>query len=148
MFALAVGAVLAGAAPPAPQPRIVGLEARLFLANSGRLSDNVLSSEGYYGTWNAIIDDDPANDALILVKIGTAPQLGEEAFVKGPLTITARSGRKLLGQRRFPNFLIPARGTSAQALYLSDIGCAGHVLVTARLGSQTRTAKLDMICGE
>lgn len=143
-----MGAVLAGAAPPAPQPRIVAVEARLFLANSGRLSENVLSAEGYYGTWNAIISDEPTNDALIVVKVGTTPQLGEESFVKGPLTITARSGRKLLGQRRFASFLVPARATTAQALYLSNIGCAGHVVVTAILGNQTRTAKLDMMCGE
>ena len=148
IVAVAVGALLAGAAPSAPQPRIVAVEARLLLANSGRLSDNVLSPEGYYGTWNSIIADDPANDSLIVVKIGTTPQLGDEAFVKGPLTITARSGRKLLGRRRFPSFLIPARGTAAQALFLSDIGCAGHVVVTATLGNQTRTAKLDMMCGE
>jgi hypothetical protein len=126
----------------------VAVEARLFLANSGRLSENVLSTEGYYGTWNAIISDEPTNDALIVVKVGTTPQPGDEAFVKGPLTITARSGRKLLGQRRFASFLIPTRGTTAQALYLSNIGCAGHVVVTATLGKQTRTAKLDMICGE
>ena len=148
IVAVAAGAVLAGASPSAPQPRIVAVEARLLLANSDRLSNNVLSPEGCYGTWNSIIADDPANDALIVVEVGTTPQLGDEAFVKGPLIITARSGRKLLGRRRFASFLVPARGTTAQGLYVSDIGCAGHVVVTATMGNQTRTAKLDMMCGE
>jgi hypothetical protein len=150
---LAISALLLlGAAPPNPQPRIVAMEARLFLEPSGELSKNILDRNGVFDGWNTIIGegsaDRAARDVIVIVKVDFARPEAESEFIDGPLIVTARTGKKLLAQRRFTSILVPYGGSAAQALYLPEVGCAGTVKLTATLGKQTRTATLHMDCGE
>jgi hypothetical protein len=148
---IAAATLVTGAAAPKPQPRIVSVEARLFRSDIGEFSKNILH-DGYFGGWNTIIGAGdvagPAEDILILVRVGTIPAADGEVVIDVPLVVTARTARKQLAQRRFNAMLVPYRGTAAHGLYLPHATCAGRIDVTATLGKQTRRAKLDMMCGE
>ena len=152
-FKLGTAALLvAAAAPPQAQPRIVGMEARLFLEGAGALSKNILDANGQFSGWNTIIGEGSAegaaDDILIIVKVGVAQPQADASLVRGPLVVSARTPKKLLAERRFSSILVPYRGSAAQTLFLPNVGCAGTVKVTATLGKQTRTATLHMDCGE
>lgn len=145
-------AAFAAATAQPPQARIVALEARLFLEDSGELSKNVLDRKGSFTGWNTIIGEGgapgAAKDIAIVVRVGFASPQQDGIVIDGPLAVTARTAKKLIAQRRFTGILVPYRGSVAQVLFLPDVGCAGTIRVSATLGKQTSSAILHMDCGE
>jgi hypothetical protein len=136
------------AAQSAPAPGVGKIRMQLFYEDSGRLSEDIAPPAEFIG-WNTGIGEgsakEPANDLLVSVEVlsGGAESIGQ------PLSVVVRGGKgKVLGQRRFADVLTSADGRTWKALWLTDIGCAGHVEVTATLGRSTRKAAVDLDCGE
>jgi hypothetical protein len=146
MMATFLAALLA--ASPAPAPGIGKIRMQLFYEDSGRLSPDIAPPADFTG-WNTVIGEgsaeEAANDLLVLVEvIGPA---GEN--IVQPLSVVARGAKgKVLGQRRHANLLASGGGRTWKALWLADVGCAGHIEVTATLGRSTRKAAIDLDCGE
>lgn len=144
------------AAPPAqplqPALRITGIEARLFYAFSGKLSDDLLKRNPPFSGWNTVIGEgesgEPADDLLVSVRIEPVVQGNDEVYSSQPVTITATADGKVLGKRTFTGTLIPAKGAAYKALYLRDIGCAGDLKIDVVAGKQRRRASLAFHCGE
>ncbi|HEX8622069.1 MAG TPA: hypothetical protein VF718_08860 [Allosphingosinicella sp.] len=135
------------AAQPAPPPTVGKIRMQLFYEDSGRLSADISPPSDFSG-WNTVIGEgsaeEPANDLLVTVELVT----GAVESVAEPLTVTVRGNRKVLGQRRFADVLTSADGRTWKALWLTDVGCAGHVEVTATIGRSTRKAAVSLDCGE
>ena len=139
---------LAAAAPASPPPEIGRIRVHLLLEASGRLSPDIAPPAKFTG-WNSVIGEgsagEPANDLLILVEVKAAT----DDYIKAPLSIVARGAKgKLLGQRRFAGGLLIEGGRVWKPLWLTDVGCAGPVKVTATIGRSTRTAAIALDCGE
>lgn len=145
MIATFLAALLAPAA--APPPSVGKIHMQLFYEDSGRLSSDIAPPAGFSG-WNTVIGEgsaeEPANDLLVTVELLT----GAVESVAEPLTITVRGNGKVLGQKRFADVLTSADGRTWKALWLTNVGCAGHVEVTATIGRSTRTAAVSLDCGE
>ncbi|HEX8449117.1 MAG TPA: hypothetical protein VF652_05960 [Allosphingosinicella sp.] len=148
-----LAAMLAAPAPPAaptaspPALRVGAFKMQLYYENSGRLSKDISPPVEFTG-WNTIIGEgsaeEAANDLLVTVEVKGPP--GE--FIEQPLTLVARSGGKVLAQRKFDSLLTTAEGRTWKALWLSDVGCAGRIEVTATIGKSTRKTQISLDCGE
>lgn len=127
------------------------IRAHLVYEETGRLSADILSAPDFVA-WDTIIGEgsaeEIANDLLVLVRVrgrGT----GEAENIEEPLEIVARSGDRVLARRRFADSLLTAGdGTIWKSLFLPDIGCADEVTISATIGRSTRTATLNLDCGE
>ena len=135
------------AAPSAPAPSVGKIRMQLFYEDSGRLSEDIAPPAEFSG-WNTVIGEgsakEPANDLLVTVEVLT----GAVESVEQPLSVTVTGNRKILGQRRFTDVLTSADGRTWKALWLTNVGCAGHVEVKATIGRSTRTAAVSLDCGE
>lgn len=137
--------VLLSAAPQAPA--LADIEMHLWYETTGRLSRDLTQQPGFVG-WNAIIGegsaDEPANDLLVVIRVTSAG----EANVEGPLTVTVNNATGKLAARDFRDFDIAKDGRVALPLWVPNVGCAGDIVVTARMGSQRRSEALVLNCGE
>jgi hypothetical protein len=141
--------LLAAAAPAAQAPTIGTIRMHLFLEETGKLSPNIAPPAEFTG-WNTIIGEgsatEAANDLLVVVEVRNP---GGEANLTQPLTVVARGAKgKMLGQRRYAYLLTSGEGRVWKGLWLSDVGCAGHIEVTASIGRSTRKSAIDLDCGE
>jgi hypothetical protein len=132
----------------APAPRVGAFRMQLYYENSGRLSKDISPPVEFSG-WNTIIGEgsaeEAANDLLVSVELRGPP--GET--IEQPLTLVARGEKgKILAQRRFDNLLTTVEGRTWKALWLNDVGCAGHIEVTATIGKSTRKSQISLDCGE
>jgi hypothetical protein len=139
----------AAAAPAAPVPAVGHIRMHLFLEETGKLSPDIAPPADFTG-WNTIIGEgsasEAANDLLVVVEVKIP---GGEANLVQPLTVVARGAKgKVLGQRRYANLLTSGEGRVWKGLWLSDVGCAGHIEVTASIGRSTRKTAIDLDCGE
>jgi hypothetical protein len=146
---LAAGTPVVPAAPAAQAWAIGRIRMHLFLEESGKLSPDIAPPAEFTG-WNTIIGEgsagEAANDLLIVVEVRNP---GGEANLAQPLTIVARGRNgKTLGQRRYSNLLTSGEGRVWKGLWLSDVGCGGHIEVTASIGRSTRKSAIDLDCGE
>ena len=141
--------IAAPAAPAAPPPalRVGAFKMQLYYESTGRLSKDISPPVEFTG-WNTIIGEgsaeEAASDLLVTVEVKGPP--GE--FIEQPLTLVARSGGKVLAQRKFDSLLTTAEGRTWKALWLSDVGCAGRIDVTATIGKSTRKSQISLDCGE
>jgi hypothetical protein len=140
-------ALLAAPVAPAPAPKVGAFKMQLYYENTGRLSKDISPPVEFSG-WNTIIGEgsaeEAANDLLVTVEVKGPP--GE--FIEMPLTLVARANGKVLAQRKFDSLLTTAEGRTWKALWLSDVGCAGRIEVTATIGQSTRKSALSLDCGE
>lgn len=152
LAALALGlATHASAAEPAPAVRIGSIQARLWYALSGKLSDDLLARKEPFVGWNTVIGEggvaEPATDLLLdVTMLGTGV---DEQSIEDPLEIrvTDKAG-KMLASRRFPYMLLPYKGALHNPLWLRDVGCAGELTIQAHFRKQVKTASLVLDCGE
>ncbi|HLL31087.1 MAG TPA: hypothetical protein VK403_08835 [Allosphingosinicella sp.] len=147
MIAPLVVALLA-APSAASAPSVGTIRMQLFYEDSGRLSRDIAPPADFTG-WNTIIGEgsaeEAANDLLVLVEVRGAA--GEN--IAQPLSVVARGGKgKVIGQRRFTSLLTSGKGRTWKALWLTDVGCAGRIEVTATIGRSTRKSAIDLDCGE
>jgi hypothetical protein len=140
-------AALLAAPAPASAPSVGAFRMQLFYENSGRLSKDISPPVDFTG-WNTVIGEgsaeEAANDLLVTVEVRGPP--GEA--VEQPLTLVARARGKILAQRRFDGLLTDVRGRTWKALWLTDVGCAGRIEVTATIGRSTRKSAISLDCGE
>ena len=121
------------AAQSAPAPSVGKVRMQLFYEDSGRLSEDIAPPAEFIG-WNTVIGEGLS---------GGAESIGP------PLSVVVRGSKgKVLGQRRFADVLTSSDGRTWKALWLTDVGCAGSVEVTATLGRSTRKAAVGLDCGE
>ena len=120
---------------------------QLYYENSGRLSKDISPPVEFSG-WNTIIGEgsaeEAAGDLLVTVEVRGPP--GE--FIEQPLTLVARAKGKVLAQRKFATLLTTAEGRTWKALWLSDVGCAGRIEVTATIGRAVKKSAISLDCGE
>jgi hypothetical protein len=147
MIAAFLAALLAAPAATASAPRVGAFKMQLYYEDSGRLSKDISPPVEFTG-WNTIIGEGSAegaaNDMLVSVEVRGPP--GEH--IEQPLTLVARAKGKVLGQRRFASVLTDVEGRTWKALWLSDVGCAGRIEVTAAIGKSTRKSAISLDCGE
>ena len=125
----------------------MSVEARLLYERSGKLSKNILPPAKFEGH-NIIIGEgdaeEPAND--ILITVGLAAD-GDEATTTVPLTIKITARGKVLAQRTVKAVLL-TKGRAYRSVLVQDGTCAGEMVVEATLGTQKKTAKVILACGE
>jgi hypothetical protein len=143
--------VLAATGVPAQAAEVGKIRIHLVYEETGRLSRDIAPPAEFTG-WNTVIGEgsaeEAANDALVLVEVRAAR--GEESIAQ-PLSIVVRNAKgKVLGQRRIPgpDLLLSDGGRVWKPLWLSNVGCAGTVKVTATLGRSARTSSVALDCGE
>ncbi|HEX8307135.1 MAG TPA: hypothetical protein VF645_01790 [Allosphingosinicella sp.] len=147
MIAAFLAAMVAAPAATAPAPRVGAFKMQLYYENSGRLSKDISPPVDFSG-WNTIIGEgsaeEAANDLLVTVEVKGPP--GE--LIEQPLTLVARAKGKVLAQRKFETLLTTVEGRTWKALWLSDVGCAGRIEVTATIGKSSRKSAISLDCGE
>jgi hypothetical protein len=121
---------------------------RLWYEGTGRLSDNIAPPRKF-NLWNTIIGEgdaeEVANDALFTVDLRSDGQQN----IREPVTLSATDLKgKILASRILPGLLTSQNGTSTVALWVKNVGCAGTVVFTAKMGMDKRSVKLDFSCGE
>ena len=138
--------------PAAAHAQQVGqIRAHLVYEETGRLSEDLVARPDF-AAWNTIIGsgeaEEPANDVLVLVEVVSAS--GGEDNIATPLEIVARGeDGRVLGRRRFRDSLFTTEpGRVWKPLWLPDSTCEGRMTITATLGRSTRTAELNLGCGE
>jgi hypothetical protein len=124
------------------------LQVRLWYQESGRLSDNI-APPAVVSLWNTVIGEgdaeEIANNAIFTAQIRT----DGEQNVDQQLTLSATdSSGNLLAKRTFANILTSQTGVAVLPLWVGDVGCAGTVLFSARIGSESRSFSIDFACGE
>ena len=148
MFDILAAAAIAATQPAAaPVVTIGDIRMHLFYQETGRLSPDISQANGFAG-WNVIIGgggaEEAANDLVVVVELRTQ---GEQS-IQRPLTITARAGRRLLGQRRIDSILTSDQGRVYLPLWLKDVGCAGSIRVEVSFGRERKAETLALNCGE
>lgn len=123
-------------------------QVRLWYEESGRLSEDIAPPKTLT-LWNTIIGEgdveENANDALFTVHVRTT---GEQN-VDQPLLLTATDkAGKTLAQRTFKSILTSKEGDAVLPLWVRDIGCAGTVVFSARIGTERQSFSIDFPCGE
>jgi hypothetical protein len=142
--------LLAAAAASATQPanaELGEIRMHLFYEETGRLSPDI-SPPNAFTAWNTVIGEgsaeERANDLVVVVEV----RARGEQNVNRPITITARSGRRVLGQRRFATTLTSNAGRAYLPLWLKDVSCAGTIRVDVSFGNTRRSESLELNCGE
>jgi hypothetical protein len=125
---------------PAAGAELGEIRAYLLSNGTGQLSEDLSPPESG-GHWNRVTEGD---DIIITAEIRTDGQ----QYVRRPLNIVARVGRRIIGQRRHNGILTTPEGRAYQPLILLNAACAGDIQITATFGTQIRTETLQMRCGE
>lgn len=142
---------LAGPASAAPRVNLGKIEARLYLADKGQWSDDKLAKSSTWTGWNTIIGEGDAGGAAsdIMIAVPLSSTGADDAISAiMPLVVTAKAGKRILASRTIKGRLIPYKGATRAAVYLTDAACAGRIDITASFGKQVRKARLNMDCGE
>ena len=126
------------------------IRAHLVYEETGRLSEDILAQPDFVA-WNTIIGEgsaeESANDLLVMVEVTGR---GGQENIEEALEIAARGDHgRVLASRRFAESLLTSDdGRVWKSLWLADVGCAGHIEISARIGRTTRQAELVLDCGE
>ncbi len=123
-------------------------QVRLWYEASGRLSADIAPPNAIV-LWNTVIGEggaeENANDALFTAQVRTdGQQITSQTAV---LTVASKTG-KILAQRAFRGILTGKQSTAVLPLWVRDIGCAGPVVFSARLGTERQSFSIDFACGE
>lgn len=145
---LLLSATSAPAMGPSVGAYLANPSVRLWYEGTGRLSDNIAPPRKFH-LWNTIIGEgdaeEVADDALFTIDLKSDGQQN----IREPVVLTAVDSRgKVLASRTVPRPLTSANGNVTVPLWVRDVGCAGTVVFTARMGSYNRSVKLEFGCGE
>lgn len=147
-----VAALSAPALAVDPPVRLAPLDVRFFNQLTGQWTPNKLDSKGTFTGWNTGAGEGdvggPATDAMVVVALSRVGDHEEAAMLETPITIRATAGKKVIAMRRIPFLMVPASGHGYASAILPDIECAGKVDILVTYRSITRTARLNMDCGE
>ena len=135
---------------PAYAQQVGRIRAHLVYEETGRLSEDLIARPDF-AAWNTVIGsgeaEEPANDVLVLVEVVAAG--GGEESISTPLEIVARGENgRVLARRRAGDLFTSEEGRVWRPLWLPDSTCEGRMTITATLGRSTRTAELNLGCGE
>lgn len=140
---LGIGGQIAAAAPTLANPQV-----RLWYEETGRLSGNVAPPKRVT-LWNTCIGEgdaqENANDALFTIDVRSS---GEEN-INTPITLVASGASgKIIARRTYTNILTSEAGIAVLALWVPNVGCAGRVVLNARMGTVSKSVTLDFNGGE
>ena len=144
-----------------PLPTVAGaaeigrIRIHLVYEETGRLSEDI-SRWPELGAWNTYGGGGPAeenaNDLVVLVEVIAAAREPDEVpgVVGGQLEIRATGDNgRLIGRRRFRESLLTGEdGRVWKALWLPDASCAGRIRIDATIDRSTRSAQVNLPCGE
>lgn len=155
-LAALIVALLAAQSSPTSTVELGDIEVRLFYKETGRLSEDILGRKKEFTFHNTIIGagdaEESADDILVTVemnagKFGTPED--NHQFIDSPVEIVARDRTgKVLGRRVHQTVLTSNEGVEHKVLWLNDVTCAGEVTITATFAGKSKTARLEMGCGE
>lgn len=125
------------------------LRAHLWYEETGRLSENIAPPVEFV-TWNTIIGEgqaaEIANDVFLTAEVLSS---GREENVDVPLLLEVRdSSGRVLATRTVDSVLTSPQGRSVKGLWVYDVGCAGEITFSARLGQISKSVLLNFPCGE
>lgn len=151
LFALALALAADANSNAANSIELDRIEARLFYAGTGRLSDDLLGRSDPFIGWNTIIGEgsaeELADDLVIVARLRSVD--GTEKIVDSPVEITVRNAQgKIVGSRTWRSVLTSKDGMVALPLWLNDVGCAGDLKFTARYNGKVKSGQLALDCGE
>lgn len=148
--ALILIATTCGAAGASAQALSVSeIEARLFLAHTGTLSEPL--SEGH-GLWNTVIGEgnatEPSSSTFVkVVVLGPPKSFNKNAVVV--LTVTSAKSKAMLAKHRQNLGVFSESGRQYVAFWLSNTGCEPLQLSVAIPGSSKAvTRSIPFACGE
>jgi hypothetical protein len=150
-FVLSYAVSFAVAKPPAKKPSATAIDhisMRLFYGYTGTLSPDISPPAQFIG-WNSVIGEGDALEAVedMLVTVHLRGKTDTANFA--PVSITAIDGRgKIVGKRIAEPGKASEKGDVAVALFLHDIGCAGALKVTAKMGASVKSETINLDCGE
>jgi len=124
------------------------LQVRLWYQETGRLSDNIAPPASPI-LWNTIggagDSEEIANDALFTAQLVT---VGHQFVAQQILLAATDSTGRVLAQRSYDHVLTSVAGAAVLPLWVPDVGCAGTVYFSARIGAEMGTVSIDFLCGE
>lgn len=124
------------------------LQVRLWYQETGRLSDNI-APPAVVALWNMIVGEGDAEEVANNVIFTAQIRTNGEQNVDQQLTLSATdSSGNILAKRTFANILTSQTGVAVLPLWVEEVGCAGTVLFSARIGSESRSFSIDFPCGE
>jgi hypothetical protein len=141
---------LANAAPAKrASPTIDHIGVQLFYGYSGTLSADISPPAEFVG-WNSIIGEGDAGGEAVDDLLVTVHLRGKtESNIFAPVSITATNGEgKIVGKRIAEPTLANEKGQAAVALFLHNIGCAGALKITVRMGASLKSETINLDCGE
>ncbi|HTU09986.1 MAG TPA: hypothetical protein VMG08_03720 [Allosphingosinicella sp.] len=142
MIDLIAAAALVAQAPAPAASELGEVRMHLFSNRTGGLSNDISEPDSGFAGFNTLFE---ADDLVVVAEVRTT---GEQ-FIERPLRIVVRGPRnRILGQRTFRAILTSDAGRAYLPLYLNDITCAGAIQVIVTYGAQTRTERLNLLCGE
>lgn len=123
------------------------LQVRLWYQETGRLSDNI-APPAIVALWNTIVGEGDAEEIADNVLFTAQIRTNGEQNVDQQLTLSATdSSGNILAKRTFANILTGQTGVAVLPLWVGEMGCAGTVLFSARIGSESRSFSIDFPCG-
>jgi hypothetical protein len=142
----AVGAQKQGA--QSVQVKIEAVQARFFYETTGVLSDNI-APPASFSAFNSMIGEgdakQPANDLIVTVVL-SADRKDVNADTPLSVVVKGKQGR-IIAQRVFKDLFFKG-DRLVKALFAPDAACLGHITIDAALGKESRTAAIDLDCGE
>jgi hypothetical protein len=121
---------------------------KLFYGYSGTLSQDISPPAEFVG-WNSIIGEGDAGEAVDDLLVTVHLRGKSETNIFAPVSIVATDGkRKVVGRRIAEPVLANEKGEAAVALFLHDVGCAGALTVTAKMGASVKSETINLDCGE
>lgn len=124
------------------------LQVRLWYQETGRLSDNI-APPAVVSLWNTILGEGDAEEIANSVIFTAQIRTNGEQNVDQTLTLSATdSSGTVLAQSMFANILTSQTGVAVVPLWVGEVGCAGTVLFSAQIGSDSRSVSIDFPCGE
>jgi hypothetical protein len=141
----------AAAQDDAPQVVLGPLTAQLYYKFSGKLSGDLLTRAEPFSGWNTVVGEgdaeEPAEDLLVVVTVSSANE--QEAFLEDKLELWVTNDKgKTIARRDFEGVLVPYQGSVANPLWLDSVGCAGRLVMHAKLRGEEKHAELRLDCGE
>ncbi len=124
---------------------VASVEARLFLSNTGQLSEPVLPNTLL---WNTIVGDEPSTSTLVKVLVTAAPGSYNKTGAVS-LSVAAENSRASAVVFRKRLGVFSPEGRQFVAFWLPETGCQTLRLVATVTGSATGiTQVLPFRCGE
>lgn len=152
MRLVAAAILMTCASPAVAQEVTLGpITAQLYYKFSGKLSGDLLARAEPFSGWNTVIGEgdaeEPAEDLLVVVTVASANE--QEAFLEDKLQLWVTDAKgKTIARRDFEGVLVPYQGSVANPLWVNSIGCAGKLVLHAKLRGEEKRAELRLDCGE